>query len=136
EQAALYRYAFEQQWTWYALWGRLAYNPDASQSILWAEFHSRFGRDPGEFIYQVLQNAGRIVPTLYAFHSLGTGLRDQAPELEIANRRDRTQSAGDIRDFLRVGPLDPQVIASPLQWAERTALGQPDPRAGPADVPH
>src|SRR5205823_3903728 len=88
------------------------------------------------FIYQVFQNAGRVVPTIFAYHSLGTGLRDQATEFEIANRRDHPADAGDIRDFLQVGPLDPQVMASPLEWANHTALGEPDPRAGPVDVPY
>jgi hypothetical protein len=135
-QAAPFRYAFETHWMWYGLWGRLAYNPEAPQSTLWSQFHTRFGHDPGEFIYQVLQYAGCIVPRLYAFHSLGTGSRDQAPEFEIANRRDLAGGEGDIRDFLRVGPLDSQVMAGPLDWAERKVLRQPDPRAGPEAVAH
>jgi hypothetical protein len=134
EQAKLYAYTFERHWAWYALWGRLAYNPDAPPSLLWSEFRGHFGYDPGEFIYNVSQNAGRVVPTLFAYHTLGTGLRDQAPEFEIANRRDRSAGAGDIRDFLRVGTLDPEVLASPRAWAEAMALGQRDARGGPVDV--
>src|SRR5262249_55707981 len=32
--------------------------------------------------------------------------------------------------------LDPQVMTGPAEWAKQKAAGQPDPRAGPVDIPY
>lgn len=39
-----WRYAFERQWLFYKLWGRLLYNPTTPDSIFQAEFSHRYGR--------------------------------------------------------------------------------------------
>jgi hypothetical protein len=38
-------YAFERQWLFYKIWGRLLYNPNASDEIFQSEFTRRFGKD-------------------------------------------------------------------------------------------
>ncbi len=38
-----WNYAFERQWLFYKLWGRLLYNPDTSDDIFQAEFNERYG---------------------------------------------------------------------------------------------
>jgi hypothetical protein len=38
-----WRYAFERQWLFYKLWGRLLYNPDTPDALFKAEFTARYG---------------------------------------------------------------------------------------------
>ena len=39
-----WKYAFQRQWLFYMLWGRLLYNPDTPDSVFRAEFVRRYGR--------------------------------------------------------------------------------------------
>ena len=39
-----WQYAFERQWLFYKLWGRLLYNPNTSDNIFGAEFKYRYGK--------------------------------------------------------------------------------------------
>ena len=38
-----WKYAFERQWLFYKLWGRLLYNPATPDSVFEAEFVRRYG---------------------------------------------------------------------------------------------
>lgn len=40
-----WKYAFERQWLFYKLWGRLLYNPATPDAIFQAEFTRRYGKD-------------------------------------------------------------------------------------------
>ena len=39
-----WRYAFERQWLFYKLWGRLLYNPETSDNVFQSEFLYRYGK--------------------------------------------------------------------------------------------
>lgn len=43
-------YAFERQWLFYSLWGRLLYNPDTPDSVFSAEFTRRYGPKGGNLL--------------------------------------------------------------------------------------
>ncbi|MDQ8204490.1 hypothetical protein [Pelagicoccus sp. SDUM812003] len=40
-----WKYAFQRQWLFYKLWGRLLYDPETPDSVFQAEFNRRFGSD-------------------------------------------------------------------------------------------
>ena len=40
-----WKYAFERQWLFYKIWGRLLYDPDTSDEVFHAEFIRRYGRN-------------------------------------------------------------------------------------------
>ena len=40
-----WKYAFERQWLFYKIWGRLLYNPSTSDEVFDAEFKRRYGKD-------------------------------------------------------------------------------------------
>ncbi|QDK79928.1 hypothetical protein EXU85_15445 [Spirosoma sp. KCTC 42546] len=44
DQAHDWQYAFERQWLFYQLWGRLLYNPATSDGVFKAEFVRRYGK--------------------------------------------------------------------------------------------
>jgi hypothetical protein len=45
-----WRYAFQRQWLFYKLWGRLLYDPATPDSIFRAEFIRRYGRQAGPLL--------------------------------------------------------------------------------------
>jgi hypothetical protein len=45
-----WRYAFERQWLFYKLWGRLLYNPATPDSVFRAEFTRRYGKGAGALL--------------------------------------------------------------------------------------
>jgi hypothetical protein len=40
-----WKYAFERQWLFYKIWGRLLYNPNTSDDVFGAEFKRRYGKE-------------------------------------------------------------------------------------------
>lgn len=46
-----WQYAFEKQWLFYKVWGRLLYQPDASHENFSSAFDSRYGQGIGENLF-------------------------------------------------------------------------------------
>lgn len=53
-----WRYAFERQWLFYKLWGRLLYNPKTSDAVFRAEFTHRYGPE-GSNLLRAFSLAGK-----------------------------------------------------------------------------
>jgi len=54
---ANWNYAFERQWLFYKIWGRLLYNPTTPDAVFQAEFNRRYGND-GENLLKASALAG------------------------------------------------------------------------------
>jgi len=52
-----WKYAFERQWLFYKIWGRLLYNPATPDAVFQAEFTRRYGKD-GENLLKASALAG------------------------------------------------------------------------------
>lgn len=64
-----WHYAFERQWLFYKIWGRLLYNPATPDAIFQAEFTRRYGKD-GENLLKASALAGTTplrLASLYDF---------------------------------------------------------------------
>jgi len=53
-----WKYAFERQWLFYKLWGRLLYNPKTSDAVFQAEFINRYGKE-GKNLLKAFSLAGK-----------------------------------------------------------------------------
>lgn len=53
-----WKYAFERQWLYYKIWGRLLYNPSTPDAIFQAEFNHRYGK-MGNNLLQASALAGK-----------------------------------------------------------------------------
>lgn len=53
-----WKYAFERQWLFYKIWGRLLYNPATPDAIFQAEFNSRYGKQ-GDNLLRASALAGK-----------------------------------------------------------------------------
>lgn len=56
--AVNWKYAFERQWLFYKLWGRLLYNPQTPDAVFRAEFINRYGKE-GVNLLQASSLAGK-----------------------------------------------------------------------------
>jgi hypothetical protein len=137
-----YDWVFEQQWFWYQLWGRTAYDPEVSDRVWLGEFELRFGPRAGQHVFKALAESGKIVPFIYSYHNQGLDHQDMAPEYEIG---DHAQSArgtiwqgnrlvpfgGGNDDYLNVGVLDRTAMADPATYARDYLAGAVSGRMTP-----
>ena len=65
-----WKYAFERQWLFYKLWGRLLYNPQTSDEVFKAEFIRRYGSD-GENLLQAYALASSTQLRLASLYDCG-----------------------------------------------------------------
>jgi hypothetical protein len=61
-------YAFEKQWLFYYLWGRLTYNPDESDESLAREFQKRYGDIDGLKMLHAYSLASKVPQSLASFY--------------------------------------------------------------------
>ncbi len=63
-----WQYAFEKQWLFYHLWGRLTYNPEESDETLARAFENRYGNIDGLKMLQAYSLASKVPEYLASFY--------------------------------------------------------------------
>jgi len=61
-------FAFEKQWLFYELWGRLLYDPNTPDAVFAAEFDHRYGEGTGKRLMEAYALASRMPLKLASFH--------------------------------------------------------------------
>ncbi len=119
-----YKWQYERDWFWYAVWGRTAYDPStAKRDDIWIRmFEKRFGREVARDLYNAMKWASMIVPDAYTAYSLGPDHRHHAPELEWG---------GDVKAWSEGQPFDMQNVMSPKEYADLLVTGGSTARATP-----
>jgi len=64
-----WQYAFEKQWLFYKLWGRLLFDPNTPDTVFAADFNRRYGNNIGEKLLEAYALASRMPLRLASFHS-------------------------------------------------------------------
>lgn len=64
-----WQYAFEKQWLFYKLWGRLLFDPNTPDTVFAADFNRRYGNNIGEELLEAYALASRMPLRLASFHS-------------------------------------------------------------------
>lgn len=64
-----WQYAFEKQWLFYMLWGRLLYDPETPDGVFAAEFDRRYGEGSGTALLAAYTLASRMPLRLASFHA-------------------------------------------------------------------
>ncbi|WP_276249077.1 hypothetical protein [Haladaptatus sp. YSMS36] len=64
-----WQYAFEKQWLFYLLWGRLLYDPTTSDEVFEQAFETRYGPGLGERLLKGYKFGSRMPIELAAFHA-------------------------------------------------------------------
>jgi hypothetical protein len=63
-----WKYAFEKQWLFYKMWGRLLYDPSTSYDVFEESFEDRYGNVPGKKLLDAYIRASKMPLRLASFH--------------------------------------------------------------------
>ncbi|MFY0652571.1 MAG: hypothetical protein JXQ96_11085 [Cyclobacteriaceae bacterium] len=63
-----WKYAFEKQWEFYHMWGRLLYNPDLDDSFFINQFDLKYGKGVGQKMFKALKLGSRMPLALASFY--------------------------------------------------------------------
>lgn len=64
-----WQYAFEKQWLFYKLWGRLLFDPNTPDTVFATDFNRRYGNNIGDKLLEAYALASRMPLRLASFHS-------------------------------------------------------------------
>ena len=64
-----WQYAFQRQWLFYTVWGRLLQDPDTPDDVFAEEFSKRYGHDVGPAMLEAYRRASRMPLRLASFHA-------------------------------------------------------------------
>jgi len=64
-----WKYAFEKQWLFYKMWGRLLYDPQTPDKVFAAEFDHRYGVGVGDKLLRAYALASQMPLRLASFHA-------------------------------------------------------------------
>lgn len=124
----------------YVLWGRLAYDPDASPEIWQRTLRSEYGSAAGDF-ETALSNLSRILPLVTTVHGVSGANNFYSPEmyvdLPISEWKLSMHYAWDTPDpktWEGVSPFDPTLFYSIGEYADDATAGQLQPKYTPLEV--
>ncbi len=63
-----WKYAFEKQWEFYQMWGRLLYNPELDDSFFINQFNIKYGDNVGKDMFEALKLGSRMPLALASFY--------------------------------------------------------------------
>ena len=137
---------YQRQWFWHMVWGRTAFDPDVSDEVFAREFRRRFGEEVGAKLFEAVVESSRIVPFVYAYHSVGLDHQEFAPELETGDRPIGTAwvhrwtgerlvlPGGRNAGFLTVKPIDRTAMADPVTYVDLVLNQEPSGRMTPFEA--
>lgn len=133
-------YAFERQWLYYMVWGRLLYNPELNDDVFINACTQRYGPE-GKALFDALKLGSRMPLRLASFYDVGWDytlysegfMANSAisnPERlitveELIKRAPLEPDYLSIKDFVRLqksGKPVPEDKTSPLQLADQAVL--------------
>lgn len=114
-----WQYAFEKQWLFYKVWGRLLYEADTPDSVFTGAFDMRYGKGVGEPLLRAYKLAGNMPLRLASFHRstwdytlYSEGFIEAEPS-SPDGVFDRSSPFISIHEFIDHETLDPQMLSIP-----------------------
>jgi hypothetical protein len=116
-------YAFEKQWLFYMLWGRLLYDPSTSDQVFETAFDKRYPINKGSLLFKAFSSASQMPLRLASFHGAtwdytlySEGFL--APFPSNGGLHDTVSSFISIDELIDHPVLDPDYISIPdfIKW--------------------
>jgi hypothetical protein len=114
-----WQYAFEKQWLFYQVWGRLLYRPTTPDAVFASAFDRRYGAGVGEPLLQAYKLASKMPLRLASFHrstwdyTLYSEGFVQAEPSDPNGFFDRSSPFISIDEFIYHETLDPTLLSIP-----------------------
>lgn len=114
-----WQYAFEKQWLYYLLWGRLLYDPSTPDGYFENRINDKYNIRNGDVFLRASALAGNMPLRLASFHRSTwdytlycEGFMEPEPS-DVNGFFDRTSPFISIDEFIRHETLDPRMISIP-----------------------
>ena len=104
-----WRYAFERQWLFYQIWGRLLADPATPDTLFADALSRRYGDERGAALLAAYKHASRV-PLILATFQRGLEEGGLYAEGFLANRRGKMEFL-DLDTFIHHPPLDPRWLS-------------------------
>jgi hypothetical protein len=108
-------YAFERQWLFYLLWGRLLYDPKTPDAVFEAAFDRRYGRGTGKILLEAFERGSRMPLRLaslfrstWDFTLYAEGFL--APR-QAGGPNDKASPFISVNELIGHAPLDPACVS-------------------------
>ncbi|PKQ45801.1 glycoside hydrolase family 20 zincin-like fold domain-containing protein [Confluentibacter flavum] len=105
------KYAFERQWLFYKLWGRLLYNSDTPNTVFINEFKQRYGETHAEKLFKASNLAGKTPLRLVSFFDSTWDFTMYAEGFTYRNPETENVEFIDINRFINQPPLDTTFVS-------------------------
>lgn len=126
-----WRYAFERQWLWYWVWGRLLYDPETPDAVFEAEMDRRYGDGVGAPLLRGFSEGSRMALAFASFHGATWDYTLRAEGfLAPVQARFGESMFVSVDDLIDAEPLDATYQSIP----EFVAEGAPESGTSPLDL--
>jgi hypothetical protein len=109
-QKVNWKYAFERQWLFYKIWGRLLYNPSTPDEIFLAEFTRRYGKD-AEALFEASSLAGNTPLRLASSFDFTWDFSLYSEGFMALNREAKRVEYISVDWQIRQPPIDPDYVS-------------------------
>jgi hypothetical protein len=118
---ACWKYAFERQWLFYKTWGRLLYNPTASDELFKAEFIRRYGQDAAP-LFEASALAGKTPLRLASYFDFTWDFSLYSEGFMALNRQLKRVEYISVDWQIKQPPTDPNYV-SVLDYVKTISSG-------------
>lgn len=136
-----WQYAFEKQWLFYWVWGRLLYDPDTPDAVFEAEMDRRYGQGVGGPLLEAYRRASNMPLRLASFfrstwdYTLYSEGFTSAARASNTAAWDPTSPFISILEFIDHETLDPRLVSIPEyteSWLSGSAI--PEGKVTPLEL--
>ena len=117
-----WKYAFERQWLYYKLWGRLLYDPSTPNEVFSAEFTRRYG-SAGKNLLEASSLAGKTALRTASFFDFTSDLTLYSEGMMAQLGKDKTLKYISVDDQIKRPVLDPDAMVSIADYVKLTSSG-------------
>lgn len=118
-------YAFERQWLYYMIWGRLLYNPELDNEPFVQACRARYG-DAGETLFNALKLGSRMPLRLASFYNATWDFTLYSEGFMANSAKSNPERLITVEELIKRNPMDPDYL-SVKAYTRMATSGRPVP---------
>lgn len=133
-----WNYAFEKQWLFYKLWGRLLYDPHSPEDLFEQDLSERYGKEVGKLLWKAYNLAGNMPLRLASFYRstwdytlYSEGFIAPEPADPADTTFDRTSPFIAVKDLINHPTLDTSLLSIQAFVMQQIAGGASNGKISP-----
>jgi hypothetical protein len=117
-----WKYAFERQWLYYKIWGRLLYNPETPDAVFQDEFTRRYGAE-GKNLLEASSLAGKTPMAITSYYDFTFDLTIYTEGMMAQMGRDKTLKYISVDEQIKRPVLDSAAYVSIADYVKGGNFG-------------